>query len=258
WIPDGRARHLIAACEASRRALDVDRIDLYQLHAPDPRTPFSTSVRALASLQRDGLVERIGLCNVTVGQIEEARGVADIASVQVELSVRNDDNVLSGVVGYCLANGIQLLAHRPLGGTARIRRTFSDRTLAEVARRHGVTAADAALAWLMDLSDSIVPLPGPTRVETASSLRRLRDVHFTDGDRAQLDERFPAGRIVRRARQAEVADPFDSAQGQGLRADGEIILIMGLPAAGKSTAARSFVEQGYTRMNRDEGGGSLR
>ena len=73
WVPNGRARHLAAACEASRRALGVERIHLYQLHAPDPRTPLATSVRALAALQRDGLVESIGLCNVTVGQIEEAR-----------------------------------------------------------------------------------------------------------------------------------------------------------------------------------------
>jgi aryl-alcohol dehydrogenase-like predicted oxidoreductase len=78
WVADGRARHLAAACEASRRALGVDRLHLYQLHAPDPRTPFSTSVRALAALKRDGLVEHIGLCNVTVGQIEQARQIADM------------------------------------------------------------------------------------------------------------------------------------------------------------------------------------
>src|SRR5688572_7541134 len=75
WEADGRARHLVAAAEASRRALGVDRIHLYQLHAPDPRTPLSTSVRALASLKRDGLIQSIGLCNVNVGQIEEARRI---------------------------------------------------------------------------------------------------------------------------------------------------------------------------------------
>src|SRR4029077_100881 len=64
WIADGRARHLAAACEGRRRALGVERLDLYQLHAPDPRTPLSTSVRALAALKRDGLVAHIGLCNV--------------------------------------------------------------------------------------------------------------------------------------------------------------------------------------------------
>jgi aryl-alcohol dehydrogenase-like predicted oxidoreductase len=100
WIADGRARHLGAACEASRRALGVERIDLYQLHAPDPRTPFSTSVRALAALQRDGLIEHVGLCNVNVGQIEEARRITDIAAVQVELSVWHDDSFRSETVRW--------------------------------------------------------------------------------------------------------------------------------------------------------------
>ena len=64
WVPDGRGRHLRAACEASLRALGMERIHLYQLHAPDPRTPLSTSVRALAALRNEGLIERVGLCNV--------------------------------------------------------------------------------------------------------------------------------------------------------------------------------------------------
>ena len=100
WVADGRARHLAAACEASRRALGVERLPLYQLHAPDPRTSWTTSVRALAALKKDGLIDSIGLCNVTVGQIEEARGITPIASVQVELSLWNDDNILSGVAEY--------------------------------------------------------------------------------------------------------------------------------------------------------------
>ena len=249
WVPNGRGRHLAAACEASRRALGVERIDLYQLHAPDPRTPFSTSIRALASLQRDGLINRIGLCNVTVGQIEDARSLVEIASVQVEVNVWNDDNLLGGVVGYCLANGIQVLAHRPLGGTARIRRTTKDPMLIDLAKRHGVQPGDIALAWLMDLSDLIVPIPGPTRLETASSLGRPPAVRFTDEDRARLDERFPAGRIAR---------PSGAPRAKAARTDGEIVLIMGLPAAGKSTAARKLVEGGYSRVNRDESGGSLR
>ena len=90
--PTGGRDTSLAACEASRRALGVERIHLYQLHAPDPRTPLATSVRALASLKRDGYIESIGLCNVNVGQIEEARRITEIAAVQVELSVWKDDN----------------------------------------------------------------------------------------------------------------------------------------------------------------------
>jgi aryl-alcohol dehydrogenase-like predicted oxidoreductase len=79
-VADGRARHLRAACEASLRALNLDRIHLYQLHAVDPRTPLSTSMHALAALKDDRLIERVGLCNVNVGQIEEARRITEIAS----------------------------------------------------------------------------------------------------------------------------------------------------------------------------------
>jgi aryl-alcohol dehydrogenase-like predicted oxidoreductase len=250
WVADGRARHLRAACEASRRALGVERIDLYQLHAPDPRTPLSTSVRALAALKREGLIEHIGLCNVTVGQIEEARGITDIAAVQVELSIWHDANVLSGVVKYCVTTGIRLIAYRPLGGLSRRRRTASDPVLNGVATRHGVTPFDIALAWLRDLADAIVSIPGPTRVETASSLARAHQVRLTEEDRALLDDRFPAGQALRHS----PAAPHGPHAHQG----GEVVMIMGLPGAGKSTAARTFVEQGYARLNRDEGGGSLR
>ena len=233
-MPDGRAKHLAAACAASRRALGVERIDLYQLHAPDPQIPLATSVRALAALQRDGLVNAIGLCNVTVGQIEEARRIAEIASVQVELSLWHDANILSGVAEYCIANGIQLLAYRPLGGPQRRRRVASDPLLGELATRHGVTPFVIALAWLADLSHLILPLPGPTRLETVQPLALTPTVVFDDEDRARLDERFPAGRRLRIGHR-RIDRPV-----RGPR-QGEVLLIMGLPGAGKSTVAESYV-----------------
>src|SRR6185503_5836352 len=83
WVPDGRAKHLREACEASRRALGVEKVDLYKLHVGDPKTAIETSVRALAALQRDGVIAEVGLCNVTVTDIERARAITPIASVQV-------------------------------------------------------------------------------------------------------------------------------------------------------------------------------
>jgi len=249
WVPDGRARHLIARCEASRRALGVDRLPLYQLHAPDPRTPFATTVRTLASLERDGLVERIGLCNVTVRQIEEARGIADVVSVQVEINPWNDDAFLSGVAEYCIANRIMLIAHRPLGGAPRARKLSRDPMLVELAARHGATPHEIALAWLADLSPEIVPVPGATHTETARSVGHALHVQLTDADRAQLDERFTSAAVVRPGRMPRPAVA---------PREGEVVLVMGLPAAGKTTYARRFVAEGYARLNRDEQGGSLR
>jgi aryl-alcohol dehydrogenase-like predicted oxidoreductase/histidinol phosphatase-like enzyme/predicted kinase len=250
WIPDGRARHLAAACDASCRALCVDRIPLYQLHVTDPRTPLVTSVRALATLQRTGQIETIGLCNVNVGHIEEARRIAEIAAVQVELGVWNDANVLSGVVGYCLAHGIQVIGYRPLGGPQRVRRTAADPLLVEIAARHGATPIEVALAWLAGLSDLVVPIPGPTRVATARSLGRVRELALGDEDRDRLDERFAVGRI-RRLPDTRPPPPVPVSE------TGDMVLVMGLPAAGKSTVASALVAEGYARLNRDEAGGSL-
>ena len=240
WMPDGRARHLRAACEASLRALGADRIDLYQLHAPDPRTPLATSVRALAALKDEGLVERVGLCNVNVGQIEEARRITEISAVQVELSVWHDENLLNGVVQYCITHGIQLIAYRPLGGSRRLRQLRHHPVLTDLARRHAATPAEIALAWLRDLSDQIVSIPGPTRVETVRSIVRAHQIELTDEDRTRLSR-------------SEGSSNQPTPQ-----RDGEVVLIMGLPGAGKSTIARAMAEQGYARLNRDDAGGSLR
>jgi aryl-alcohol dehydrogenase-like predicted oxidoreductase/histidinol phosphatase-like enzyme len=251
WAADGRAKHLMAACEASCRALGVSRIPLYQLHAPDPRVPLATSVRALAALKKDGRIDRVGLCNVTVGQIEQARRVVPIDAVQVELSVRKDDAIAGGVVPYCLANGIRVLAYRPLGGTQQRARLSADPTLQRIAERHQATPSEIALAWVTDLSPLITPLPGPTRSDTVVSIARAAAIALTDEDRQELDDRFPHGRSGR----AAARHPVSTA---AVPAAGEIVMIMGLPGAGKSTLAATYVGRGYLRFNRDESGGSLK
>ena len=196
WAADGRARHLAEACRASCRALGVDRIALYQLHAPDPRVPLATSVRALAAVQRDGLIDRIGLCNVTVGQIEQARRIVAIDAVQIEL----------GVICRCRRRwrrGSALPRERhphPRVPAARRCHAHAARCRSRASRRGGAAWRDTrrvALAWLADLSPLIVPLPGATRVETAQSAAREPTIALTDDDRQQLDDRFPHGRIVR-------------------------------------------------------------
>ncbi len=246
WVADGRARHLAAACAASREALGASRIALYQLHAPDPRTALATSVRALAALQRDGLVEQIGLCNVSLGELREALDIAPIAAVQVELSPWQDGALRGGVVEECADRDILVLAHRPLGGADNQRRLARDPVLAEVAARHQASPADVVLAWLRSLSSAIVPLPGPTRPETARTLGRR--LSLSPEDVAALDARFPAARLMRIPR-ARRRPPDD--------APGDVVLVMGTAGAGKSTLAASLIEGGYERLNRDEAGGRL-
>jgi aryl-alcohol dehydrogenase-like predicted oxidoreductase/histidinol phosphatase-like enzyme len=249
WEPDGRAKHLAAACERSCRALDVNAIDLYQLHTPDPAVPLATSIRALDRLKRNGVIKAIGLSNVNVGQIDEARRIADISSIQVELSVWHDASVLNGVVEYCLTHGLTLLAHRPLGGRKSRGRVASEPTLRAIADRHSVSPFDIALAWLCDLDRGIVPLPGVTQVDTATAAARAQRLTLTDEDRHALDQRFAAGAAIRNRSRSQTRPP--------LRQDADVVIVMGLPGAGKSTFAQPLIDAGYQRLNRDEAGGLL-
>lgn len=246
WQTDGRAKHLRQACEASRRALAVETIDLYQLHAVDPKTPLETSVRALAKLQEEGKIRDIGLCNVTVSQIRAAQALVSLASIQVSLSPIDDENLRNGVAEYCRDNGIPLIAYRPLGGD-RVRQLARYADLARIATKYGVTGEEVALAWLMSFGDRVVPIPGATRVETASSLARALEVTLDDEDRAALDAQF-SGRLLRVSR-AERRPRGDAA--------GEVVIVMGMPGAGKSGVARELVARAYERLNRDTLGGSL-
>src|SRR5262245_16626379 len=245
WVNDGRAKHLREACDASRRALGVDVIDLYQLHAVDPRVPLETSVRALASLKAEGLVRNIGLCNVTVGQIEAARAITEIAAVQVSLSVLDDENLRNGVAEYCRNHGIRLIAYRPLGGE-RAKKIAKDPLLVRIASKHAATPHEIALAWLTSFPN-VVPIPGPTRVETAQSIARVAAITLDDDDRRELDARF-SGRLLRTPR-AQRRPPDDT--------DADVVVVMGMPGAGKTTIALDLERQGYDRLNRDALGGSL-
>ena len=246
WVPDGRARHLREACEASRRALGVHTIDLYQLHVVDPKTPLETSVRALARLQEEGKVRDVGLCNVTVSQIQTARAIVPIASVQVSLSPLDDDNLRNGVAEYCRDNGIRVIAYRPLGGKD-IKRIRRDAELMRVARKHDASSEEIALAWLMSFGNWIVPIPGATRVESVVSLSRALATELDDEDRAALDARF-SGRLLRVSR-SERRPRHDS--------EGEVVIVMGMPGAGKTAVARELETRGFERLNRDALGGSL-
>jgi aryl-alcohol dehydrogenase-like predicted oxidoreductase/histidinol phosphatase-like enzyme/predicted kinase len=252
WAANGRAKHLAAAVDDSCRALGVERIDLYQLHAPDPRVPLATSVRALADLKRQGLIAGIGLCNVTLGQIEEARRIVELDSIQVEASLWHDRHFLSGVFRYCAAEGLRLLAYRPLGGTKSRSRTANNPVLRAIAAEHDATPFDVALAWLAGLAEQIVPLPGATRIETARSIARHRALRLTGEEIARVDELCPSVRLIRHQESAAAAARPPA------RPDAEIVMIMGQPGSGKSTMAQELAAQGYLRLNRDETGGTLR
>ena len=237
WIPDGRAKAIHADCEASLEALDGLPIDLYLLHVPDRRTPWRTSVRALARLVDDGLVARVGVCNVSRAQLDEAVMWAPIAAVQVAINPFDDRALRGGIVERCAELGIGVIAHSPLGGPKRARRLVRHEALAEIAVNHGASAAEVALAWLVGLGPEVVAIPGARRPETARSAARAASLRLED------DERDRLGGARREAARAT--------------GGGDVLVVMGVPGAGKSRVAADYAERGYVRLNRDERGGSL-
>ena len=156
WVPDGRARTIRADCEASLDALAGVPIDLFLLHAPDPRTSMKTSVRALARLVDDGLVARVGLCNINRAQLDEAASLTSITAVQVAINPFDDRALRGGVVERCSELGVTVIAHSPLGGPRRARSLSRRPELAALARAHGVSEAEVALAWLLQLGPHVV------------------------------------------------------------------------------------------------------
>jgi aryl-alcohol dehydrogenase-like predicted oxidoreductase/predicted kinase len=242
WVPDGRAKAIHADCEASLAALDGLAIDTYLLHAPDPRTPWATSVRALARLHAEGLVRRVGLSNINRHQLDEALALAPISAVQVALSVADDGPLRGGVVERCAELGIALIAYSPLGGVRRAPALARRPGLAEVAARHHAEPAEVALAWLLSLSPTLVAIPGARRPETARSAAGAAALTLSRSDRALLG---PAPR-ARSAPARPHANP-----------DADVVMVMGIPGAGKTRLAREYVSRGYERLNRDERGGSL-
>lgn len=168
-FPDGRPETLRRRCEESLRLLRLERIDLYQLHRPDPNVPFAKSVGVLADLQREGKIRHIGLSNVTLAQIEEARGIVPIASVQnrYNLIERGDDLV----VDFCEAHGIAYLPWGPLAAKP-------------FARESPLSQTRGSLAWLLRRAPNIIAIPGTTSIthleeNVAAGQSPLSDAEFT-------------------------------------------------------------------------------
>jgi aryl-alcohol dehydrogenase-like predicted oxidoreductase/predicted kinase len=250
WIPDGRAKAILGDCDASLAALDGLAIDLYLIHAPDPRTPWRTSVRALARLLDQQLVSRVGLSNVNRPQLDEAIELAPVAAVEVALGVNDDRALRGGVVERCAELGIAVIAHSPLGGPRRAG-TLGKRlpALADAADKLAATPAEIALAWLLGLHPNVVPIPGARRPETARSAARA----------ATLAIDPEAGAVIRRALGGLRPSPHVRRERPTLVTDDrEVVLVMGIPGAGKSLVANEYTDRGYVRLNRDERGGTLR
>src|SRR6202047_2069430 len=159
WVENGKPEHLRSACEGSLRRLRLERIDLYQLHRINPKVPAEDQLGTLKDLQAEGKIKHIGLSEVSVSQLQHARTIVPIASVQNRYSVT--DRGSEDVLDYCEQNDIVFIPWFPL---AAGQLTGADSPLRGVAAQKNATPSQVALAWLLARSPVIVPIPGTSKV----------------------------------------------------------------------------------------------
>jgi pyridoxine 4-dehydrogenase len=155
WTPNGRPDHLRSACEASLRRLELDRIELYQLHTPDPAVPYLESIGALKDLQSEGKIRHIGVSNVTLKQLAGARSVTDISTVQNRLDLTNSR--WRDMLTECESHEIGFIPYRPLRAWDE---PVYQELLTPAASRHNASTNQIALAWMLAVSPVTLPIPG--------------------------------------------------------------------------------------------------
>ena len=160
WPRDASPEHLREACEGSLRRLKLDRIDLYQLHSPDNKVPFEDSVGTLKELQDEGKIRHIGLSNVSVDELNKARGMVEVVTVQNRYNL--EDRGSEDVLEACEGAGIGFIPWFPL---AVGRLAEADGPLDRIASEHEATPAQLALAWLLARSPVMLPIPGTSSIE---------------------------------------------------------------------------------------------
>lgn len=182
WQPSGSPDHLRAACDASLERLGVQQIELYQFHRPDPAVPFTDSVRTLVELQQSGKIKHIGLSNITVDQLQQALELAKIVSVQNNYSVLNREH--EAVLKLCEEKGIAFIPYFPIGGNTG---GLSDQILAGIAATHQTSVHNVALAWLLQHSPVMLPIPGTSSLDHLEQNMAALQLQLTPAEVTQLD-----------------------------------------------------------------------
>jgi pyridoxine 4-dehydrogenase len=183
WPRDGRPQHLREACEGSLRRLKLDRIDLYQLHAPDPKVPYEDSVGTLKDLRDEGKIRHVGVSNVSVAQLRLARAIVPVVSVQnrFNLEDRGSDDVLE----ECESEGLGFIPWFPLrmGELAE-----PGGAVAEIAKSHEATPTQIAIAWLLQRSPAMLPIPGTASIEHLEENVAAARIELSEAEMTTLNE----------------------------------------------------------------------
>jgi len=182
WAPVARAEYLRQCVEMSLRRLRVERIDLYQLHRIDPKVPAEESLGALKDLQEQGKIRHLGLSEVSVAEIEHARKIVDIISVQNLFNLANRQS--EAVLNYCTEHSLGFIPWFPIAAGELAQ---PGGKLDSLARAKGATAGQIALAWLLHCSPAMLPIPGTSSVEHLEENIAAASVDLSDGEMAELE-----------------------------------------------------------------------
>ena len=159
WVPDGRPEHLKQAVEGSLKRLRLERIDLYQLHRVDPKVPLEESLGALKEMKDAGKIRHVGLSNVSTDEIQRARKVVPIVSVQNRYNI--EDRKSEKVLVYCEKESLGFVPWFPIGGGKGLQ---PENALEKAAKDHGASVVQIALAWLLERSPVMLPIPGTSSI----------------------------------------------------------------------------------------------
>jgi len=190
WVPDGRPEHLRKALEGSLRRLRLDNIDLYQFHHPDPKVPFEVSVGEFAKMRQEGKIRHVGLSNVTIDQLARAQEIVPIVTVQnhYNLADRQSENMTpaesEAMVDICARLGIGFIPWYPLA-TGELARQGG--LLDQIARRHHATPSQIAIAWLLQRSSTMLPIPGTSSVKHLEENVQGATIKLTQEEFVALD-----------------------------------------------------------------------
>jgi aryl-alcohol dehydrogenase-like predicted oxidoreductase len=180
WDPDGRPEHIREAVQGSLRRLRLERIDLYQVHRPDPNVPYAETVGAFRELQQAGLVRQVGVSNVSVQQLGVARGIVDVVSVQNRYNLT--DRASEPVLQACAREGLAFIPWFPLA-TGRL----ANKAIELVTKRRGLTPMQVGLAWLLQHSPVMLPIPGTSKVSHLEENVAAAEVELADEDIRELE-----------------------------------------------------------------------
>lgn len=183
WLPVGRPEYLQQEIEMSLRRLKLERIDLWQLHRIDPKVPLEESLGVIRRLQRQGKIRHVGLSEVKPHEIDQARKIIDIVSVQNQYNI--GDRKHEDVVEYCEKNQIAFIPWFPV---AAGKLAQPGGKLDAAAKKHGATVSQLSLAWLLHRSPVILPIPGTSSVEHLEENVAAATVHLSDEEWKEIEE----------------------------------------------------------------------